>query len=279
MGTGMQGDSGQSPVAPLDLPAIREWISSLADDYARSLRGGGPGSRRKAAKEAKSLAAELDAVSDDLAGSFGNAKAEDVLRRLLAVGLVQYVKVVGRVPQGAAPEQVILDVTAFALWPVVQARELPRDWQGTLARLTSPRMAELVAAARSVDAAQSPGNFGAFTGLLARRPVSQGALNLLHDLGDQKRGGSALTALALAADLPRPDHTQRGKTAITWIFAALAGGALGAEGTNAAAAINRVADEVWDWITDSVTAGHGTPATSGSHADVLADELLHSFFH
>jgi hypothetical protein len=279
VGADVQGDSGKLSAMPLDLPALRQWISSLADDYAKSLARGSPRSGRKAAKAANSVAAELDAVSDDLAGSFGNARAEDVLRRLLAVGLVQYVTKVGRVPLDAAPERVILDVTAFALWSVVQARRLPEDWQGALARLTSPRMAELVAAARSVDAAQSTENFGVFAGLLAKRPISQGALNLLRDLGDQKRGGSALTALALAADLPRPDHKQREKSAVVWMFTALAAGALAAEGTNAAAAVNRVVDEMWDWITDSVAAGHGTPGTSGAHGGVLADELIHSFFH
>ena len=68
------------------------------------------------------------------------------------------------------------------------------------------------------------------------------------------------------------------KTAAIWLFTALLSGALGAEGSNAAAAVNRLTEDAWDSITDSMDPGLGG-SRSGSHGGVLAEEVIHSLFH
>jgi hypothetical protein len=260
---------------PLDLPLIRQWLGTLASVGNDSARGGKHHLLRKTAKPAQSHEDGVNALIDNLSGMLGGSPTEDILRRLLALGAVHYIRRIGRVPVDAKTEDVILDVTAFALWSVAQAPVLPSDWEEVLARLTSPRMADLVAQVRGVDAARRRENFAIFYGILASSPITQGARNLMADLSDPRRGGSALASLALAAGLPEPDPRQRNKAAIAWLFTALFSGALGAEGGHLADAIDRMAEDAWDLLTG----GQDMHGHSGSHGGVLAEELIHGFFH
>ena len=57
---------------------------------------------------------EVRAVGDHVSGWLGQSSAEDVLRRLLALGIVQYVKRIGRVPVDARAEEM---TAAAALLP------------------------------------------------------------------------------------------------------------------------------------------------------------------
>jgi hypothetical protein len=266
-------DRGTS-VQPLDLPAIRQWLAGLVPAGGAPARPKGR-FHRKAGKSPQSLEGEVGVVADNLSGSLGRSSTEDVLRRLLALGVVQYVRRVGRVPIDARAEDVVVDVAAFGLWSVAQAPVLPSDWAEVLARLTSPRMANLVAWVREADATRHPDNFAVFYGILAGSPVSDGTRRLLEDLSDQKRGGAALAALALATGLPEPDARLRQKTAVVWIFTALVGGALGAEGGHLADGINQMAEGVWDRLSGDL----GTHGHSGSHGGTLADELINDLFH
>ena len=276
---GVGNGMGRVPLAePLDLPQIRQWLGRLASDSADPAASDRRSFFRKTHKTAPSHEDELTALDANLAGLLGRSRAEDVLRRLLALGTVQFVKAVGRIPTDAAAADVVMDVAAFALWSIVQAPALPADWQAALARLSSPRMADLVAQARDADAARKAENFTVFVQVLASRPPSLGVRNLLDDLSDQRRGGAALVALALAAGLPEPDPRKREKAAATWLFTALLGGALGAEGSNLATAVNRLTEEAWDWVTDSVDPAASTPHFA-SHKSVLAEEFIHSLFH
>jgi hypothetical protein len=245
---GAGGWSGPTAV-PFDLPGLKLWIARLASEYANATADRNTKPGKKAHKETKRNAAQLDQLKQELSGSLRDARTEDTLRRLLAAGVVQYIRAAGMDSTNAVPEHVVQDVVAFALWSIVQAPVLPADWQGALACITSPRMADLVAQARSVDSTREPEDFVGFVRVLAHRPLSQGSLNLLRDLGDPARGGPALTALALAASLPRPDKRKGTKTAVTWVFVAAAGGALGAEGADGTATVNRLAREAWDWLS------------------------------
>lgn len=272
--------STQPSVAPFDLPALRQWLSSLASQYhsEQTARKGRLG--RRSAKDVRVHSAELKNLRDTLEGFPGDVPVIDTLRRLLAIGTVQYVTMLGRVPRDMRPDQVVGDVLTFALWEIVRAEKLPTGWEVELARISSPRMAYLVADARRAAAADNPGNLQAFAQLLSSRTTTDGAFNLLSDLGDSRAGGSALTALALAARLPEPVHHRRGKTAIIWLFTALGSGIAGAEGGHAADAANRLIEDAWDWLISSGV----RPAGLHKHAaeasrDTLTDEIINHLFH
>lgn len=274
------GNSPQPAVAPFDLPALRQWLSSLASEYqsqqpVRKVRLG-----KRSTKDVREHATELKNLRDTLEGFPEAVPVIDTLRRFLAIGTVQYVTVIGRIPSDMRPDQVVGDVLSFALWEVVRAEKLPEGWEVELARISSPRMAYLVAEARRAGTAGNPGNFQAFAQLLGSRATADGAFNLLSDLGDSRAGGAALTALALAAKLPEPVHQRKGRTAIIWLFAALGTGAVGAEGGHAADAINRFVEDVWDWMANSGAHHSGVHKhAADSSRDTLTDEIINHLFH
>jgi hypothetical protein len=260
---------------PLDLPLLRQWLRTLASSSTNPVQGGRRRLFGKSVQTGHSHQNEVSAVAENLTGFLGQSCTEDILRRLLALGVVQYVKRVGRVPVEAKPEDVIRDVTAFALWSVAQAPALPVDWEGVLPTLTSPRMADIVARARLADATRNPDNFGVLCRMLGSDSRSQGTRNLLEDLSDPRRGGAVLASLALSAGLPAPDPSRRQKAAAVWLFTALAGGVLGAEGEHLADTIDQMAGDAWDWLIGD-SRGHGS---SGSGGGTLAEEIIHDFFH
>jgi hypothetical protein len=260
---------------PLDLPLLREWLGTLASASADTAHGGRRWLGRRNARPTHSQESEVRAVGDDLSGWLGQSSAEDVLRRLLALGIVQYVKRIGRVPANAQPEEIVLDVTAFALWSVAQAPVLPSGWEDTLALLTSPRMAAIVEHAREVDATRNPDNFIVLYRMLASSSAAQGTRNLLEDLSDPRRGGAVLAVLALASGLPEPDPRRRQKAAAVWLFTALAGGTLAAEGERLAGAIDRMAEDAWSWLNGD-SRGHGS---AGANGGTFAEDLTHDFLH
>lgn len=270
---GDRGPAGE----PLDLPLLRQWLSSLASASADTTRGGRRHLFGKPSRSGRLREGDVQALSETLAGSLGKSHADDTLRRLLALGVVQYVKRIGHVPVDAKADDGILDVAAFALWTVAQAPDLPTDWEDTLARLTSPRMAAFVADLREVCATRDQRNFAVLHRALGKNSVAQGVRNLLEDLSDQRRGGAVLTSLALAAGLPEPDPRHRLKSAAIWLFMGVAGGAIGAEGGHVADSVNHAVDEIWD----RMFRGHEThgPSSPGSHGGTLADQLIDDLFH
>jgi hypothetical protein len=152
------------------------------------------------------------------------------LRRLLASGVAQYLSRAGQVPAGQVPEQLLVDLLVFALWAVLEAPGLPGTWQQDLVELTSPRVATLTVAARNDKDAGHPVPVEEFTRVLSARPVGPALHNLLDDLSEPHRGGSALTALAVAAGLPAPPGRGGAKGTATWMIAVLAGATAGGVG-------------------------------------------------
>lgn len=274
------GYSSQPAAVPFDLPALRQWLSSLASQYQAGQTGRRTRLSRRAAKDTRAHSAELENLRNTLEGFPGDVPAIDAVRRLLAIGTVHYVTVIGRVPRDMRPDQVVGDVLIFALWEVVRAEELPAGWEVELARISSPRMAHLVAEARRANAAGNPGSFQAFAQLLGSRTTAEGAFNLLSDLGDSRAGGSALMALALAAKLPEPEHHRKEKSAVIWLFTALGAGMAGAEGGHAADVANRLIEDAWGWLASSGARPPGPHKhAADARRDTLADEIIHHLFH
>jgi len=218
---------------------------------------------------------ELAQLVRTLEGS-PEGSGKKVLRRLLASGVVSYFQLVDNIPPDSLPEQVGLDLAFFALWPVVTARKLPRGWVGDLAEISSPTLAALVEALRNAPRRITQDNADDLQVLLARTPISFGILNMLEDLNDPKRGASALLALAKAGSGSQPPRKANAKTMMAWMFAATGVGAAGAFGVDAETHATRLADGLWDWLTQhhQVSMGHASSfdpdsfSPSGGHKQV-----------
>jgi len=227
--------------APLALPDLRLWIARLAEGYGALVRSGdGPSRRREAAGHRR----QLERLGEELAGSAGRGDGKDQLRRLLAAGAVQYLGLASSVPSAPLPEQLMVDLAVFALWPVVVTPELPDDWQDPLAELTAPRVAMLVGQVRELGVqgkSVAPEYFGR---ALAEKPFAQGVLALLEDLADPRGGGACLTAMSLAGRVTAPPQKAGAKAVLTWLFAAGAGAAAASEGPD-------LAERVWRWLQDT----------------------------
>ena len=216
------GEAG--PVRPFDLPGLRLWIDRIVADYRQQLTAG---AGEPAGKEAAGQLRQLDELRRSVEDPAGNGGGKNALRRLLASGIAQYLSRAGQVPAGQVPEQLLVDLLVFALWAVLEAPGLPGTWQQDLVELTSPRVAALTVAARDAKDAGRPVPVEEFTSVLSARPVGPALHNLLDDLSEPRRGGSALTALAVAAGLPAPPGRGGAKAMATWMIAVLAGATAG----------------------------------------------------
>jgi hypothetical protein len=245
------------PVRPFDLPNLRLWIDRIVTDYRQQLAAEKPGvTGKETAGQLRQLAALQQSVDDPA----GTANGKHALRRLLASGVAQYLSRARQPPAGQVPEQLLLDLLVFALWAVLEAPGLPGTWQQDLAELTSPRVAVVTEAARNAKAAGRPPDVEAFAGVLSAKPVASALLNLLDDLNDPGRGGSAFTALAVAAGLPSPPRRGGAKATATWALAVLAGGTAGVVGAEASG------------LLDAAPSGAPHPfGTHGSHQPATPD--------
>jgi hypothetical protein len=213
------------PIRPFDLPNLRLWIDRIVNDYRRQVTGEVQG---LTAKEAADQLRQLTALQHSVDDPPANAGGRNTLRRLLASGVAQYLSRADQLTAGQVPEQLLVDLLVFAIWAVLEAPRLPETWLQDLAELTSPRVAVLTEAARNAKAAGQPAEVEAFASVLSAKPVSQAVINLLDDLNDPGRGGSAFTALAVAAGLPSPPRRGGAKATATWVFAVLTGATAGA---------------------------------------------------
>ncbi|MCB5180555.1 hypothetical protein [Streptomyces antimicrobicus] len=233
---------------PLGLPELRIWIDRLVRDYRVHVGAQrGRGGRR-----------QLEALQREFGGAAGAGRRDgkERVRRLVAAGAVQYLQEAARVPSEPLPVVVMADVAVFALWPVVQAPDLPPDWQDQLAELTTPRLAALVAQARASAAEGRPVAVDAFARVLADKPFAHGILALLEDLADPRGAGACLTALALAARVPAPPR-KAPRALLGWLL----GVGTGAVAGGAAADPDLVA-RIWEWMDEE-----GVQKRSGYEGD------------
>ncbi|MGM1063429.1 hypothetical protein [Saccharothrix sp. Mg75] len=269
-----------SQPAPLDLPQLRAWVDHLAVDYA-ALMAAVP--RRKRAAHEHRLG--------DLRAALGDADprpGREAVRDLVVTGLVQYLAITRCTTPVPLSERVALDVVVFALWPVVQAPALPDDWEYDLAELASPRLASLVVQARRGLAAGHAVTSARFTRAIAAKPLSQGVLALFEDVADPRRGGAAITALALATGFPAPPTRRKPKEVFGWLVACVA-----VTGTPDGFPLVEFTDRLWKWlhgggatftgggfdlVGTGVAGGHearsGEPGAGSDLLDEMADGLF-----
>lgn len=204
---------------PLDLLTLRLWVDRVAADY-RAVADR-TGDRAEAAH-----VQQLDLLRAGLAdaGPEGERR-KDKVRRHVVAGIVAYLARPGSPPDKPVPEQILLDLIVFSVWPVVTAKKLPPGWQGELAEITSPRLAALVEQARVERRPVAE----EFARLVANKSFSSAMVTLFDDLADPRRGGALLMAMAVAGGLSTPPVGKReGRKVSAWALAIAGGAALAA---------------------------------------------------
>lgn len=204
---------------PLDLLALRLWVDRISVDYRTMVEDTGD---RAGAAHIR----QIDLVRAGLDDSgLENERRKDAVRRLVVAGIIGYLARPGAPPDEPVPEQILLDLIVFSLWPVVTAKKLPPGWQGELAQITSPRLAALVERARD----ERKPSAETFARAVANKSFLSAMAMLFDDLADPRRGGALLAAMAIAGGLPAPPTGRRaGKKVAAWALA-IAGGAALAE--------------------------------------------------
>jgi hypothetical protein len=237
-----------------DLANLRLWVQRMSQDYEHVLVNANVNriDRWRYRREFKAMRRTLDG------SPVGSGKA--CLRRLLASGAVSYGDgIVGAMPREVLPEALMLDFLAHCLWPVIVTPKLPATWFDDLQELTSPPVARLVAQARTSKTTGGIMSFEAFTRILADNLFGFGLLNLLHDLSDPKRGGSAMMAVAIAARTKRPP-IGRSKTLLVWLCGATATGVIGNR-------TDALAVDGWDWLVGNTHSNSGQGGSSDTSHD------------
>ena len=268
-----------------DLSQLRVWISRLAADYEQMIRVGQLSLTRTDQRKHRNA---LRSASNSCDGQVGGA-GKDRIRELIAVGVSRYRPVGVLPPDGLLPEQIAIDFTVSALWPLVIVPKLPKSYLDDLSQISSEPLARLVAHAR-IARASGPGmGVQAFGRAIANSAFAPGVLNLLNDLADPRLGGCALTAASIASSGNMPPHRKSPKVVAAWLLSAAAAGVVG----------NRADDaltSVVDWLhqsADNSTASHGEGHHSASGSDSggsrgnpqhgeglvrLAEEFIHGLF-
>ncbi|MGK5693939.1 hypothetical protein ACSNOJ_13725 [Streptomyces sp. URMC 128] len=210
----------------IGLVELRAWITRIVGEFETRDRD----RRGREARQARESRHQLDLLRSSLEDHSEHRQVfpsdaqggKDALRRLLASGVARYLARSAPPASGAPlPEQVIVEIATVALWHVTLAPSLPDGWFDDLQYLTSPMLARSV---RDARAARTGLTFESFARSLAGKPLGVGLLNLFDDLGDPRRGGPALTALALAGHMDPPPRRGGAKAIVGWVLA----GALGA---------------------------------------------------
>jgi hypothetical protein len=241
---------------PLDLPQLRRWIDHLLTEYSGSRAASGESKREKARHDR-----QLRALSGSIHDSLGKEQSKDVIRRLIVAGMVEYLSMTETSLLTATHEHIMLDLVVFCAWPIVQIPRLPSTWQTDLGEITGPRLAAVVAAAREANTKKNPVSCESFVRAVASRPFDQSILGILEDLGDPRRGGGALIALAAASRLPAPPNKGGGLALLGWVLAGIASGAGLAEDQRLADRIANFVSSAWAWTTGSRNV-HPTSLTS-----------------
>jgi hypothetical protein len=235
----------------VDLRSLRLWINRVASDYEHAHARQGDNRRHKE---------NLESIRQAIEGA-SNGSAKDTLRGLIASGVIHYKKSNQKIPEGTLPETLMLDFAVDALWPIVIARKLPREWFGSLEELTSSQLASLVGSARAAKTFWVRGTKNSVKrrrilySEIARTSFADGILNLLKDLNDPRGGGSYLATVALADGFDAPPNGSTPKDLLRWLAEAAVVGVIGSRA-------DALIVHVWDWLIENAAAD-GPPLPSG----------------
>jgi hypothetical protein len=262
---------GTDGLRPFDLPNLRLWIDRIVTDYGR-LAAENPNS--STGKEAAGHLRELALLSQSVSSSPQKTKDRNALRRLLAGGIAQYLSRAGTIPDHKLPEQLLKDVAVFALWPILQATVLPSTWEEDLAEITSPRVASITAAARGMMVTGQSVDLEGFAGTLSAKPLERALFNLFEDLNDPRRGGSALTAIAVATGLPDPPRKGGAQATARWVITALVGTAAGITAYELGESASGILDRGPDPVEHIMNAWGGNQYSTRSHHHSVAEHVI-----
>lgn len=243
---------------PPNLAELRIWIARLLTNYERYLV---EEKLSLSKREQKNLHKRLEALRQTYQGE-PQGSGKDRLRELIASGVVTYGFDGSDASLEKVPEQLMVELVTFALWPVILAPKLPGSWFEDLQEISSPQLATLVTHARLSQTTGSRMSVQTFERAVSAVQFAGGLLKLFDDLNDPRRGGPALTAVVLADSGSVPPKHATPKAIVLWSLSAAAAGVIGNRADDALAA-------AWDWLIDngtSNTASHGH-SSSGSSAD------------
>jgi hypothetical protein len=253
-------------VAPLDLPQLRLWIARMIENYEKIIESKILFTYSE--KEIKTYHKALLALGRTCSGA-PKGPSKDRVRELLASGALYY-GLQSKPPEQLIPEQVVIDFSVFALWPLVVAPKPPKDWIIALQEITgSMPLVRLVIHARFSLGTSEPLNAQQFGQVLSQAWFAPAILNLLNDFADPQKGGCALTAVAIASTgrAPRQDRGISPREIAKWALVTAVAGVIG----------NRADDAltiVYDWLYDAAsrppTRPHGqyippVPGTGKAH--------------
>jgi hypothetical protein len=266
-GAKMVEDKGR---VPLDLPQLRLWIGHLIESYDALVDRNEVGYSQQEIRRYRSSLASAALACD---GEFERpAKAR--VRELLALGAANY-GLTGEVPRETCfSEQMVIDFAVFSLWPLVIAPKLPRAWLDAFIDITRCiPLATLVVHARSSRGTSDAMSAHEFGQALAGISFPSGIRNLLHDLSDPRRGGCALTGMAIAGAGYAPRRGASPKRVAKWALLAAIGGVTGNRADDALSMMS-------DWLAeqmrspgiqhpDSAHPGSNTHHDSGKHLGIV----------
>ncbi|MBS2966544.1 hypothetical protein KGA66_26125 [Actinocrinis puniceicyclus] len=204
-------------------------------------------------REQKKLRKRLEALRQTYQGD-PQGSGKDRIRELIASGVVTYGFDGSDASIEMLPEQIMVELVTYALWPVIIAPKLPGSWFEDLQEISSSQLATLVTHARLSRTTGSGMSVQTFERAVATVQFASGLLNLFEDLNDPHRGGPALTAVVLADSGSIPPKHASPKAIVLWTLSAAAAGVIG---NRADAALGAA----WDWLVDngtSNTASHGS---------------------
>ena len=206
---------------PTEVPRLRDWLDRLIQNYDALVYRGEIGYSQQEIKLYRDSLASAALACD---GEFKRpVKAR--IRELLALGAASY-GLAGGVPRPVSGSaEALADFAVCAVWPVVTAPDLPRNWLGAFLGITrSTHLASLVVRARyrlGTPEAMSPSEF---VQALSEINYAPGIWTLLDDLGDPERGGGALIGMAIAHARYAPRRGATQKRVAQWALAAATGG-------------------------------------------------------
>ena len=244
--------------APPDLVELRLWLDRLADE--RRARVITP-----RAFESRGTWESVHQFASSIDKPIGYALPSLEMQRLVVLGVSSYLAGSAPSPPDRLPEQVLLDLVVFGMWPVATAERLPDDWEEPLSRLSSPRIAALVATARAEQSGRREESAVRFARAVAAQDFATPLLMLCESLSDPQGAGADLASLAAAAGLD-PARSRRPKQILKWLLRAAIGGTATGSALQYREEIESLVEDLADGMPEPETRNTRAPVSDiGDH--------------